>query len=99
MTGVQTCALPICTILDIRRLSEEISEEYKMEFINPETLGSLQRELQSTLSQFVSNGACESLSVAVTANAYDKTQKRCNVEIAIVPTSILERIAIRLTVK
>ena len=87
------------TILDIRRLSEEISEEYKMEFINPETLGSLQRELQSTLSQFVSNGACESLSVAVTANAYDKTQKRCNVEIAIVPTSILERIAIRLTVK
>ena len=86
------------TMLDIRKLAVEISDEYKMEFITPDTLGALQRELQSTLSQFVSNGACESLSVSVTADAYDKTQKRCKVAISVIPTSILERIFITLSV-
>lgn len=86
-------------LLRMQRNAENISATYEMEYINGDTTSSIQREIQDSLNEWVSNGGCESVSVSVTSNSYDKTQKRARVSIAVVPTSILERIMITFEVQ
>ena len=85
-------------VLAIRRISEEVADDFRMEYIDAATMGDLQRQVYDNISFYITNGGCESISVEVTANAYDKTQKRCRVSISLVPTSIMERILIYINV-
>lgn len=85
-------------VLAIRRRAMIIADDFRMEFINDATLGDLQRQIFDGISEYVTNGACESIDVVATSSDYDKTQKRARVAIGITPTSIMERIAISINV-
>ena len=85
-------------VLAIRRISEEVADDFRMEFIDASTMSDLQRQVYDNISFYITNGGCESISVDVSATAYDKTQKRCKVAISLVPTSIMERILIDISV-
>jgi predicted Abi (CAAX) family protease len=85
-------------VLAIRRISEEVADDFRMEYIDASTMGDLQRQVYDNIAIYVTNGGCESISVSVSATSYDKTQKRCRVAISLVPTSIMERILIDISV-
>lgn len=86
-------------LLVIQREVEDMMEDYIFEFIDKQTLDTMNYNLSQYLKKWLDNRCCESIKGSVYSSAYDKKQKIARVRIEILFTAILERIIINLVVK
>jgi hypothetical protein len=97
---MQTSALSnlnnIFTLLKIRRDVEFMAEDYKFEFTG--SYSTFQSELNGYLANYITSGACKSISGIVYASDYDKQNKLVRVRINLSFTDIIERVAIEIVV-
>ena len=69
-----------------------------MEFNDSTTHDSMSYDVNSLLQKWVANRACSSISATVSASDYDRQNKLARINISLVFTGIMERIAISITV-
>jgi hypothetical protein len=85
-------------LLRMKRDVRELLEDYIQEFINEETLGSVNYNLNQYLQIWINNGACTSIAGTVYASEYDMKQKLVRVRIEIQFTPILERFVVDMVI-
>jgi hypothetical protein len=85
-------------LLRIQREVEELMADYQFEYNDSTTRSEAQLALNSYLSKWTTNRACDSISGLVYASDYDRQQKIMRVKVEIVFNSVIERIAIDLIV-
>jgi hypothetical protein len=85
-------------LLRIQREVETLMKDYIFEYNDQTTITSAQTALNTYLSEWTANRACDSISGEVYASDYDRLQKILRVKIELVFNSIIERIAIDIVV-
>jgi len=86
------------TILRIKREVEILSENYKHEYNDTETVSDYDKELNNYLSRWQENKACSEIKGSAYASDYDKSQRVMRVRVGMKFTDIIERIFIDLFV-
>ena len=85
-------------LLRMIRNVEQISENYFFEFASSSTLSHFEQAVNTYLSSWVSNGACQVCQGTVYQNDYDVVQRVVRVSIEVVFTGLIERIVIEFNV-
>lgn len=85
-------------LLRIKRETEALAADYRMEFNDSTTHDSMSYDVNALLQKWVANRACSSISATVSASDYDRQNKLARINISLVFTGIMERIAISITV-
>jgi len=85
-------------ILRIKREVEILSENYKHEYNDSDTLTNYNKILSDYLTKWTLNKACKEISGSAYASDYDKSQRILRVKIGMKFTDIIERIFIDLSV-
>ena len=97
-TGLSYVNIARSTFRMVREL-KRIARGYLQEDLDQDTFGSMQRNMQSAMDQWINNGACSSVDVTISSNRSNRLQNRVNVKVIAVFIGAIERVALTFEVR